>query len=384
MDKVSTKIPREVRDNTNFLKEFHGIVWSANTEPHEFEQSWNKLMDSYDLSNIDWFTTMFEIRKSWLPAYFRDVHMSGLFRTTSMSESMNNFFSNFANARADLVEFLMHFDSAMDKQRYDFDKMAKDDMSSFPVLKTHLSIEKHAASVFTASIFNQLQHSIIKACYKCSISNISVVGDETIYAVDEFHVTYNSMDESVYCSCNKFIRMGLICSHMFTIFKNLNIEHIPKAYIVNRWRKDACSLPVHDMSAGIISRDAHMDPKRVAINRLHSSYYSLIGKVEGDVQKINALTRYLDSYNEREFCDKENNDGDQRREVMYEEYYGSKIPSEISVQPPNVVKTKGSGSRLISRKEKITRMMNKPLRKCSKCGEMARHDARNCDKQKDK
>lgn len=42
--------------------------------------------------------------------------MSGLFRKTSMSESMNSFFGNFANAKANLVEFFMHFDSAMEKQ----------------------------------------------------------------------------------------------------------------------------------------------------------------------------------------------------------------------------------------------------------------------------
>lgn len=96
------------------------------------------------------------------------------------------------------------------------------------------------------------------------------------------------------------------------------------------------------------------------------------------------MTRYLEDYSEGECSNSKNDSVVQRKEVMFEEYYGSTIPSKVSVLPPDKVNTKGSGSRLISRKEKAIRMMNKPLRKCSKCGQMARHDARNCDKQTDK
>lgn len=38
---------------------------------------------------------MFEIRASWVPAFFNDEPMVGLLRTTSRSESSNFFFNHF-------------------------------------------------------------------------------------------------------------------------------------------------------------------------------------------------------------------------------------------------------------------------------------------------
>lgn len=62
------------------------------------------------------------------------------------------------------------------------------------------------------------------------------------------------------------------------------------------------------------------------------------------------------------------------------DFYGAPVPDKVDVMPPNVIKTKGSGSRIVSRKEKVVKLMNKPLRRCAKCKQMTHHDSRNCDK----
>ncbi|KAG6433653.1 hypothetical protein SASPL_105268 [Salvia splendens] len=59
------------------------------------------------------------------------------------------------------------------------------------------------------------------------------------------------------------------------------------------------------------------------------------------------------------------------KRLMIEKFYGSHVPSQIDVHPPDVVKTKGSGRRL-SRLEKEMREMSRPGRKCGKCGEVGR------------
>ena len=63
---------------------------------------------------------------------------------------------------------------------------------------------------------------------------------------------------------------------------------------------------------------------------------------------------------------------------MIENFFGSEVPNEIEVYPPDVFSTKGSGRRL-SHLEKEIREMSKPGRKCGKCGEVGRHDSRSCD-----
>ncbi|KAG6403457.1 hypothetical protein SASPL_135679 [Salvia splendens] len=60
------------------------------------------------------------------------------------------------------------------------------------------------------------------------------------------------------------------------------------------------------------------------------------------------------------------------------------VYKEVDVQPPEVVSTKGCGSRLSSRVEKDLKLKNKPMRQCKKCQEWGHHDSRNCDKFKEK
>ncbi|XP_074293412.1 protein FAR-RED IMPAIRED RESPONSE 1-like [Silene latifolia] len=102
-DKIGTTLYRE----TNFMKELCSCVWAEDIEPSEFEERWCSVISSYGLTGNEWLDTMFDKRAYWIPAYFRDLFMGGLMRTTSRSESENSFFGNFMNPHLTLVEFLM-------------------------------------------------------------------------------------------------------------------------------------------------------------------------------------------------------------------------------------------------------------------------------------
>ncbi|KAG6430343.1 hypothetical protein SASPL_108408 [Salvia splendens] len=58
----------------------------------------------------------------------------------------------------------------------------------------------------------------------------------------------------------------------------------------------------------------------------------------------------------------------QKKKIM-EEFYGAEAPQEVDVQPPEVVSTKGCGSRLPSRVEKALKLKSKRMRQCKKCQE---------------
>ncbi|XP_074292506.1 uncharacterized protein LOC141619388 [Silene latifolia] len=49
-------------------------------------------MIDYNLVEHEWFSDLYDIREQWIPAYFKDVFMSGFMRVTSRSESENSFF----------------------------------------------------------------------------------------------------------------------------------------------------------------------------------------------------------------------------------------------------------------------------------------------------
>jgi hypothetical protein len=53
-----------------------------------------------------------------VPAYFNDIPLSGVLRTTSRLESTNSFFSRLIGWKLSLIEFWLRFDGALEEQRY--------------------------------------------------------------------------------------------------------------------------------------------------------------------------------------------------------------------------------------------------------------------------
>lgn len=240
MDKVSEKVPPNLKKDESFLKRLNDVVWSEFAEPPEFERNWKELMDEAGLIENNWFNSMYELRNRWIPAYFRDVPMSGLFRTTSVSESVNSFFGKYNNSRDNLVGFFMHFDSALDAQRHKHAENCGVDESSFPQLSTKFLFEKHAATVYTTKIFEkEVRKEIYTGCNNCSFVNIIAGEVASVFVVDDgynaaFDVIYNKSDGTITCGCKKFIMSGLLCRHIFAVFKNLKFESIPEKYVVSR------------------------------------------------------------------------------------------------------------------------------------------------------
>lgn len=71
------------------------LVYADHLTPEEFEEGWDAVIQEYKLEDNDWLIDMYNIRKEWIPAYFYDLEMVGLLRTTSRSESSNFYFQHF-------------------------------------------------------------------------------------------------------------------------------------------------------------------------------------------------------------------------------------------------------------------------------------------------
>nr|GEU57469.1 hypothetical protein [Tanacetum cinerariifolium] len=117
MKNITAKICIEIYDETGFKERFNKIVWNMFMEPMEFEEKRSKLIEDFGLQNHKRMTKMFNLREMWLPAYFIDSPLFGLMRTTSRSEIESAFFKSFINHGSTLVNFMMCFESAMERQR---------------------------------------------------------------------------------------------------------------------------------------------------------------------------------------------------------------------------------------------------------------------------
>lgn len=164
MTKVSEKVDPVLAKDLTFRQRLHNLVFSDNFESGAFENGWAAL----------WFKGLFEARHNWVPAYFTYLFMWGLIRTTSRSEGENNFFENFTRHHSTLVEFFMHYDSAIESQRHKQVGLDECSKGYLPKLRTPLTLDQLAATVYTINILYQVHAEIRAMCYNCRVLGVTV------------------------------------------------------------------------------------------------------------------------------------------------------------------------------------------------------------------
>ncbi|XP_042023072.1 protein FAR1-RELATED SEQUENCE 5-like [Salvia splendens] len=125
-------------------------------EPDEFEEGWKRVVESHGLEDFDWFNSLYEHRHFWIPAYFRDFPLGSMIRTTSISESENSFYKRFLKPRANIAEFYLNFNHAVEFQRNSRTTLDYHDATVLPILATTLLFEKHASTLYTDTMFKRI------------------------------------------------------------------------------------------------------------------------------------------------------------------------------------------------------------------------------------
>nr|GEZ90564.1 protein FAR1-related sequence 5-like [Tanacetum cinerariifolium] len=126
---------------------------NAHIDPDEFEKKWHVLIEEFNLKENKWLSDMYNIGNQWIPAYFKDVELCGLMRTTSRSDSDNSFFSNFNFEGSTLINFMMCFEVEMERQRHKQEILDDSTMLKIPKSKTKLPIEQYAQKKNTKTMF---------------------------------------------------------------------------------------------------------------------------------------------------------------------------------------------------------------------------------------
>ncbi|XP_057811310.1 protein FAR1-RELATED SEQUENCE 1-like [Salvia miltiorrhiza] len=193
-------------------------------------------------------------------------------------------------------------------------------------------IEQHTSDIYTKKIFLEVQVEIIEALNRCCIKSMDTGHAEHKYFVDDrssgvFFVAHNMVDDTIVCSCKKFVKVGLVCRHMFVVMHNIGLKSIPQKYIVGRWLKDA--------GASVITSDG-----RKAQNKpLVSEAFRCIAIAEGNESLTESLLNELKSWADANETQPTNSVS--AKERTFQMFYGAKLPTEINVHPPDPVKTKG-------------------------------------------
>jgi hypothetical protein len=122
-----------------------------------FESNWSSFINDFQLGSNEWFSTRYFIRASWIPAYFMDIPLAGVLRTTSRSESDNSFFNRFIHRKLSFVEFWLRFDIALECQCEEELKADNKSIHTTPKLVTLWPMEKQCGMTYTHEVFQKFQ-----------------------------------------------------------------------------------------------------------------------------------------------------------------------------------------------------------------------------------
>ncbi|GJT80248.1 FAR1-related sequence 5-like protein [Tanacetum coccineum] len=200
-----------------------------------------------------WLQDMFDIRESLIPAFLRDELMAGLMHTTSRSESENHFFGKWTSPHLTLVEFLSHYDMAIEYQRYIERKNDHDSRYKNLKLKTDLQMEKEASTFYTQTVFFDVQDEIYASYSHCMSVNVVQVDNAEKYSIRDmqaenrikgdnnfvvYQVDFCKSKMEIECSCKHYEAYGLLCRHIFYVLRMNNIKEFPRKYLNKRWLKN--------------------------------------------------------------------------------------------------------------------------------------------------
>ncbi|KAK1396742.1 hypothetical protein POM88_006605 [Heracleum sosnowskyi] len=384
MEKFPMKLGNYLCKETDFMEKMKKYIWSSTLEPAEFEKGWTSVLKEFKLEGNRWLWEMFAIRTSWIPAFFRDKPMFGLMRTTSRSESENNFFSQFHRQSDSLCEFYLRFGSAMDRQRYEYARLNQEDLSAIPSTVSKLFIEADAAQLYTRPIFYKIQQEILASCYDMRIQDIGPLVDgvkcyimKDVLMKDklfEVKVSQNHAD----CSCKKFVMCGILCRHAFCALNHFEVVKIPRLLVLNRWSRTAENRPSSSKLIGVSDDFRKMENVSLMVSNIWFSFQKSMNKAGVDVEKLSYVDKVVKQLN----SDLGDGSGLTKKAHM-EVMMGPQPTEDITIHAPNQCKNKGSGfKRFVSQREKAIKEGNKRARKCKIC-QSSVHDARTCPRKND-
>ncbi|XP_022014087.1 protein FAR1-RELATED SEQUENCE 5-like [Helianthus annuus] len=248
------------------------------------------IMKKLPTKDHQWLNEMYEIRERWVLAFFRDIPMCCLMKTTSRSESSNASFKVNSTSANTLVQFMLCYEARIDSQRY---RQRVSEFKSSSIVyqgKSNLPIEQHAFSVYSHSVFHVVRKEILKGKFCCFITNQTLEAGMTVFSVQHednlFTVKFNSMDNTAECSCRGFTRIGYLCRHVFCVYRLQHVDAIPSKYIANRWRRDVSPKRVFSIDSRY---GVDTQPQAVMHNEIIDVITDCVDVVRNNTESLSTL-----------------------------------------------------------------------------------------------
>ncbi|GKD07851.1 FAR1 DNA binding domain, zinc finger, SWIM-type, MULE transposase domain containing protein [Tanacetum coccineum] len=176
-------------------------------------------------------------------------------------------------------------------------------------------------------------------------------------------------DGSVVCSCRHFLRYGFLCRHIFCVFKNRDINVIPKQYILRRWTRDIIPPDLRRQRNRYGEKNLTIERLTNEANFLVDDSLFLLSK---DERRMGTYVEKLKILLDEVKADMPNPASRNTGDVIGGIFSISK-PNQVDVKNPTKAVNKGehlkNGERLKSEREKAIKVKVKAMKVCGYCQE---------------
>ncbi|XP_074299164.1 protein FAR-RED IMPAIRED RESPONSE 1-like [Silene latifolia] len=231
-----------------------------------------------------------------------------------------------------------------------------------------------------------------RCCFTCGVKVLGGNTSDNIPIHDRernkvYYVGFIPDGVKLSCSCKKFERHGLLCRHALYVLKEQGFEKIPNHFLLSRWSKLALYQPLCGNLPETLNEDCSaLEVQKIKLGEPMVRIILCVTIANEEAECIDELMDLLKSFKDKmilEISPSECSSGvtgekTRNKNKELEMLLGTKIPTEVTVLNPIQSKTKGSGKRLVSQKDKAVQEHKKAPRKCNACGELGFHDSRNC------
>ncbi|WVZ58692.1 hypothetical protein U9M48_008934 [Paspalum notatum var. saurae] len=235
-------------EDTDLKAKFQSIIHHPLT-PFEFEATWEWMLDEFSLRDDTTLKSLHEIQNEWIPAFFKDDFCTVMV-STQRSESMNKVVKN---SHVDVNTPLHEFAKQMMKMMYE--RKMKEVAEALACkgqreTNTLYPFEIRVARTYTRVVMCRFEESMkYSTAYKI-VSDPDGGPDDylvrhtnrsnkIVWGQHEFKVK-TDVDAGKYCcECKQWEHTGLLCVHLIKAFTHLQIERIPKEYVMKRYTTNA-------------------------------------------------------------------------------------------------------------------------------------------------
>lgn len=350
----------------NYYKSLKTCIWDSEC-PEEFENRWLAELEKSQQTNNPWLEKMYELRDRWIPAYVNKYFSAGM-SSSQRVESAHAFFKRYCDNENTLMDFVTRFSRALAHQRHE--ELIEDhrDLNETPNLKLGMPMEVQMAHLYTKKYFQYFQAQLYDGNSYIIESEMEddshgVYKTKRVFARNLRMRTliHDKVSNIVTCSCRMFEFEGIPCRHVLAFLRVKQIMELPKEYILRRWtrysriRKERCQRQdgadnslimrhngMFKIASSLIDEAAISPEGTELVKKAFEGLMEQIKKLNLSAEQSSTNNSTIGSYEENRFLD------------------------------PSQVKTKGSGKRITSWRDKIRK-----VRRCSLC-QSTEHTKKTC------